>query len=197
MALKKLLGEKYTDEMTVEDIAKALGELDLVDRSTLPESISKKRFDEVASELSAANKKVRELETQMLTEEELRQRELDESLTKIQELQSEILHSRMSERLAKAGYGNLELGDVLLSNLSITDAEAADKIIDSLIQAMDATGESAAKKALADRMDKTPEPPAPEVDTPSFEKMSLTEQMELKSTNPEKYRQLSRVIMEE
>ncbi|MFA5628444.1 MAG: hypothetical protein WC965_13365 [Thiohalomonadaceae bacterium] len=197
MALKKLLGEKYTDEMTVEDIAKALGELDLVDRSTLPESISKKRFDEVASELSAANKKVRELETQMLTEEELRQRELDESLTKIQELQSEILHSRMSERLAKAGYGNLELDDVLLSNLSITDAEAADKIIDSLIQAMDATGESAAKKALADRMDKTPEPPAPEVDTPSFEKMSLTEQMELKSTNPEKYRQLSRVIMEE
>lgn len=197
MALKKLLGEKYTDEMTVEDIAKALGELDLVDRSTLPESISKKRFDEVASELSAANKKVRELETQMLTEEELRQRELDESLAKIQELQSEILHSRMSERLAKAGYGNLELDDVLLSNLSITDAEAADKIIDSLIQAMDATGESAAKKALADRMDKTPEPPAPEVDTPSFEKMSLTEQMELKSTNPEKYRQLSRVIMEE
>lgn len=197
MALKKLLGEKYTDEMTVEDIAKALGELDLVDRSTLPESISKKRFDEVASELSAANKKVRELETQMLTEEELRQRELDESLTKIQELQSEILHSRMSERLAKAGYGNLELDDVLLSNLSIPDAEAADKIIDSLIQAMDATGESAAKKALADRMDKTPEPPAPEVDTPSFEKMSLTEQMELKSTNPEKYRQLSRVIMEE
>lgn len=197
MALKKLLGEKYTDEMTVEDIAKALGELDLVDRSTLPESISKKRFDEVASELSAANKKVRELETQMLTEEELRQRELDESLTKIQELQSEILHSRMSERLAKAGYGNLELDDVLLSNLSITDAEAADKIIDSLIQAMDAAGESAAKKALADRMDKTPEPPAPEVDTPSFEKMSLTEQMELKSTNPEKYRQLSRVIMEE
>ncbi len=133
----------------------------------------------------------------MLTEEELRQRELDESLAKIQELQSEILHSRMSERLAKAGYGNLELDDVLLSNLSITDAEAADKIIDSLIQAMDATGESAAKKALADRMDKTPEPPAPEVDTPSFEKMSLTEQMELKSTNPEKYRQLSRVIMEE
>lgn len=197
MALKKLLGEKYTDEMTVEDIAKALGELDLVDRSTLPESISKKRFDEVASELSAANKKVRELETQMLTEEELRQRELDESLTKIQELQSEILHSRMSERLAKAGYGNLELDDVLLSNLSIPDAEAADKIIDSLIQAMDAAGESAAKKALADRMDKTPEPPAPEVDTPSFEKMSLTEQMELKSTNPEKYRQLSRVIMEE
>lgn len=197
MALKKLLGEKYTDEMTVEDIAKALGELDLVDRSTLPESISKKRFDEVASELSAANKKVRELETQMLTEEELRQRELDESLTKIQELQSEILHSRMSERLAKAGYGNLELDDVLLSNLSITDAEAADKIIDSLIQAMDATGESAAKKALADRMDKTPEPPAPEVDTPSFEKMSITEQMELKRTNPEKYKQLSRVIMEE
>lgn len=197
MALKKLLGEKYTDEMTVEDIAKALGELDLVDRSTLPESISKKRFDEVASELSAANKKVRELETQMLTEEELRQRELDESLARIQELQSEILHSRMSERLAKAGYGSLELDDVLLSNLSIPDAEAADKIIDSLIQAMDATGESAAKKALAERMDKTPEPPAPEVDTPGFEKMSITERMELKSTNPEKYKQLSRVIMEE
>lgn len=63
MDLKTLLGDAFKDNMTLADIEAALKDKNLVDPSSLPESVAKSVFDKTASELAAAKKQLKEKQT--------------------------------------------------------------------------------------------------------------------------------------
>lgn len=68
MELKTLMGDAYKEGMTVEDIEAALQGMDLVDRNEAAKGmVSKAMFDKKVSELTTANKQLRE---KMSTEEQ-------------------------------------------------------------------------------------------------------------------------------
>ena len=50
MELKDLLGDKYRDDLTIEEINALLADKNFVDPSTLPKSVEKSVFDKTASE---------------------------------------------------------------------------------------------------------------------------------------------------
>lgn len=63
MDLKTLLGDSFKEDMTLADITAALKDKNLVDPSSLPESVAKSVFDKTASELAAAKKQLKEKQT--------------------------------------------------------------------------------------------------------------------------------------
>lgn len=67
MNIQELLGEAYKDGMTIDDINAAMADKTFVDKSS---TVSKKQFDDTASELSTAKKRVKELENASLTDGE-------------------------------------------------------------------------------------------------------------------------------
>ena len=53
-SLRELLGDAYKENMTLEEIEAVIADLDLIDRSTLGDVVSKKVFDKTASRIGSA-----------------------------------------------------------------------------------------------------------------------------------------------
>lgn len=66
MALKDLLGKKWHDGMTVEEIENGISELDLIEKSNVEGMVDKKILDRTMSELSKVKK---DLKAKLSTEE--------------------------------------------------------------------------------------------------------------------------------
>lgn len=60
MELKTLLGDAWKDGMTIEEVNAALKDKELVDKASLPKSVSKDLFDKTSSELAALKKQLKE-----------------------------------------------------------------------------------------------------------------------------------------
>ena len=193
MDLKALLGGDYKEGMTLDEINAALAGKNLVDPSTLPPSVSKKMFDENASELAAAKKKLKELEEANLTDAE--------KLKKIQEAAEEaqriftVKSNRMDVEkvLISAGLAEADYAP-FIDTIVTVDAEAsknAAKAIATMIAAQKKAVEAAVRK---EQQDNTPKPGAqtnpPAMTKADFAKLSFDEQNRFFTEHREEYNKL-------
>jgi hypothetical protein len=193
MDLKALLGGDYKEGMTLDEINAALAGKNLVDPSTLPPSVSKKMFDENASELAAAKKKLKELEEANLTDAE--------KLKKIQEAAEEaqriftVKSNRMDVEkvLISAGLAEADYAP-FIDTIVTVDAEAsknAAKAIATMIAAQKKAVEAAVRK---EQQDNTPKPGAqtnpPAMTKADFTKLSFDEQNRFFTEHREEYNKL-------
>lgn len=100
MDLKELLGDAYKENMTLTDITAALKDKNLVDPSTLPESVAKSVFDKTASELAEVKKKFKE---KLTTDEQTaaQQKEIQEQIANLQKENSQF---KLKEQFLSGGY---------------------------------------------------------------------------------------------
>ena len=131
MELKELLGTNYRDGMTVEDIAAAIKDLNLVDPTTLEPSVSKAAFDRAASELAAMKKQARD----RMTADELAKQQQEEAAKQVASLQAEVARMKQEKAFINAGY----------------DAETAEKLSQMIVDG-DTDGFVKAQIAWADKL---------------------------------------------
>lgn len=108
MELKELVGESYSENMTLEDVANILKEKTLVDPSTLPPTVSKATFDKTASELAALK---REKKTWMEEKGET-SREYIELQEKVKQLELENNTAKLQKSFATAGF-DIDTAEIL------------------------------------------------------------------------------------
>jgi hypothetical protein len=185
--LKSLLGDKYTEGMTIEEL---LGvDIEVPKADTTEYDKLKKRLDEVASEAARYKKEARatmtEAEQKALADaEELAKivKERDELLAdkKIAENEKGLLAIGYDEKLAA------EVAKALYSGDTATVLAAQAKFI-----------EAQKKEALADAVKGTPVPPVDNgtgktLTKEQFSKMSLDEQMKVYTDSPDLYNELTK-----
>ena len=185
--LKSLLGDKYKDGMTIEDIL-AL-DVDEPKADTSAYDNLKKRFDEVASEAAGYKKQLRA----NMSEAEKKAAEDAEKYAEIvaerDKLKAEKAIAENAKGLVAIGYDDAlatEVATALYNGDSATVIKAQAKFVD------------AQKKAvLADAVKDTPVPPAGNeggktLTKAEFAKMSLNEQMEVYEKTPDLYNELTK-----
>jgi hypothetical protein len=185
--LQSLLGDKYTEGMTIEDV---LGlDIEVPKADTTEYNKLKKRFDEVASELASSKKQLRanmtEAEQKALADAELLEaikKERDELLAdkKVAENEKGLLAIGYDEKLAA------EVAKALYSGDTATVLAAQAKFI-----------EAQKKEALANAVKDTPAPPVDNgtgktLTKEQFSKMSLDEQMKVYTDSPDLYNELTK-----
>jgi hypothetical protein len=188
--LNELLGDKYKDGLTTEELTAAIEGLTLFDadsdafktayieRTTYEKA--KKSFDGTASELAALKKEKQGTAT--------REQELIDRLTA---LEKEKTRTDFERRLAKGGFDEEAIKGI--SEAMDDPVELAEKLSAYTRQSL----ETAKKNAVAEILKKHPEPPA---GTPGdggvmtkerFAKLSLPEKQAFFTTNPEQYKKLA------
>lgn len=100
MDLKAALGDQYRDGMTAEEMIAAAENINFIDPSTLPPSVTKDRFDKTASELAALKKKERE----RMTDDEQKAAQQQELMDKIAALEKDNLRMKQKETFMAGGY---------------------------------------------------------------------------------------------
>lgn len=185
--LKSLLGDKYTEGMSIEEMLAI--EIDEPKADTTEYDKLKKRFDEVASEAAKYKKEARatmtEAEQKALADAEALAKitqERDELLKdkKVSESEKSLLAIGYDEKLAKEVAEALYLGD------TATVLAAQAKFI-----------ELQKKEALANAVKDTPAPPVDNgtgktLTKEEFSKMSLDEQMKVYTDSPDLYKELTK-----
>ena len=183
--LKTLLGDKYTEGMTIEDVLALEVEEPKADKVAY-ESL-KKRFDEVASEAAGYKKQLRahmsEVEQKAAEEAE----KFAEIVAERDKLKAEKAIAETSKGLIAIGYDEkmaTEVATALLAGDTDTVIKAQAKFVD------------AQKKAvLAEAVKNTPVPPAQgsggvEMTKEALRKLSPMERLEFAQKNPEQYKQI-------
>lgn len=183
MDLKTLLGNDYREGMTLEEVDAALSERKLIDKSL---------FDKTASELSAARKKVTQLESSTLTVEEQLKKAQEEAQETKSRYARELSALRAKEILVGAGLKESEYTAVLPA--VIRENEDETKALAEGIVAMLKARETAMEKDLTARlMAETPKPAAPVPTAGMKEKwsgMTLTEKALFKQRHPDEYKMM-------
>ena len=181
--LKTLLGDKYQEGMTIEDVLNLEVEEPKADKLAY-ESL-KKRFDEVASEAAGYKKQLRahmsEVEQKAAEEAE----KLAEIIAERDRLKAEKAIAENSKGLIAIGYDEslaTEVATALLSGDTETVIKAQAKFV-----------ETQKKAVLAEAVKNTPAPPAanqtePAITKENFRKMSPMERYEFSVNNPEQYK---------
>jgi hypothetical protein len=183
--LRSLLGDKYTEDMTIEDIL-AL-EVEEPKANTAAYESLKKRFDEVASEAAGYKKQLRahmsEAEQQAAAEAE----KYAEIVAERDKLKAEKAIAESAKGLIAIGYDEklaTEVATALLSGDTETVIKAQAKFVD------------AQKKAvLAEAVKNTPIPPTSgtggvEMTKEALRKMTPMERFEFSQKHPEEYKQI-------
>lgn len=193
MNIKELLGENFRDDMSTEELLEAVSALGLIDPKSQPKSVNKDVFDKTASELAAEKRARKDLEKRLMTEEELKAAKDKEVADKIAHYETLTRGVIARERLAEAGIVNPELAELIVGNARFESDEALVKLIDGVVALHKKTKSDTEKSVKADLLAGTPEPPAGKAPDPKadFDKMTLSEQMEWKSSNPEAYSAIS------
>lgn len=183
--LKSLLGDKYTEGMSIEEMLTI--EIDEPKADTTEYDKLKKRFDEVASEAAKYKKEARatmtEAEQKALADAEALAKitqERDELLKdkKVSESEKSLLAIGYDEKLAK------EVAEALYSGDTATVLAAQAKFI-----------EIQKKEALANAVKDTPAPPVDNGNGVAMTKeklqaMSVQDRLEFSEKNPEEYRKI-------
>lgn len=185
--LKSLLGDKYTDGMTIEDILALEVEEPKADTSAYDNL--KKRFDEVASEAAGYKKQIR---ANMSEAEQKAQADAEEKAALVKELEELRAANKIAENakgLVAIGYDE-KLATEVATALYNGDAETVIKAQAKFVDAQK-------KAVLADAVKQTPVPPIDNnggktLTKAEFSKMSLKEQMEVYEKTPDLYNELTK-----
>ena len=185
--LKSLLGDKYTEGMTIEDILNLDVEEPKADTSAYDNL--KKRFDEVASEAAGYKKQLR---ANMSEAEQKAQADADEKAALVKELEELRAANKIAENakgLVAIGYDE-KLATEVATALYNGDAETVIKAQAKFVDAQK-------KAVLADAVKETPVPPvdnggAKTLTKEEFSKMSLAEQMAVYEETPDLYNELTK-----
>ena len=195
--LKELLGEDFTEELTVSDIGELLSKRQLVDPETLPKSVKKDVFDKTASELATWKKKARDLEQSHLSDEEKQKQSMAETEDIKKQYQREMNKLKAKEIFVNAGIVSSEIEDLL----TVTVSEDLDKTLDtankmlSLIQSQSSLTEEKVKKDL---FKTTPKPNVGEpldqkpMTKEEFKKLTYSEKADMFTKEPKVYEQLTK-----
>ena len=185
--LKSLLGDKYTEGMTIEEIL--LLELEEPKADTSAYDNLKKRFDEVASEAAGYKKQLR---ANMSEAEQKAQADADEKAALVKELEELRAANKIAENakgLVAIGYDE-KLATEVATALYNGDAETVIKAQAKFVDAQK-------KAVLSDAVKETPVPPvdnggAKTLTKEEFSKMSLDEQMSVYEKTPDLYNELTK-----
>ena len=184
--LKSLLGDKYTEGMTIEDILKLEVEEPQIDMSKF---VSKELYDKAASDTANYKKQLRanmseaeqkaaaDAEKYASLEEELKQLKADKAI------------AENAKGLVAIGYDE-KLATEVATALYNGDAETVIKAQAKFVDAQK-------KAVLADAVKETPVPPVDNgngktLTKEEFSKMSLDEQMKVYTDTPDLYNELTK-----
>lgn len=183
--LKTLLGDKYTDGMTIEDILKLEVEEPKADTSAYDNL--KKRLDEVASEAANYKKQLRanmtEAEQKALADAEERNA-LKEELEK---LKAEKTIAENSKGLVALGYDEKTANEVATAFMNGD--------FNAVVQAQAKFVDAQKKSVLASAVKDTPQPPIGNENDVVMTKeklkaMTPNERFEFSQKNPEEYKKI-------
>ncbi|MBQ8766541.1 MAG: hypothetical protein IJZ16_07030 [Clostridia bacterium] len=183
--LKSLLGDKYTEGMTVEDILALDVEEPQIDMSKF---VSKELYDRAASETANYKKQLRanmtEAEQKALADAE-EKKAMQEELAK---LKAEKAIAENSKGLVALGYDEKTATEVATAFMNGD--------FNTVIQAQAKFVDAQKKAVVADAVKNTPTPPTGNNDNAltkeQFNKMSLSEQLEVYEKTPELYNELTK-----
>ena len=157
MTLQEILGTDYREDMTLEELEKALADKEI---SISKEPVVKKRvFDNTASDLAKLKKELKDLKEESMSDSELLQAEMDKAKEEQTRYKRELAKLRAKEVFVTAGLKEEDFSPILESIISedetVTKTRAEDfvNIINSQKDAVD----KAVRKEL---LDSTPTPPA-------------------------------------
>lgn len=183
--LKSLLGDKYKEGMTIEEIMALEVEEPKADTSAYDNL--KKRFDEVASEAAGYKKQLRANMTEAEQKAAADAEKLAEIVAERDQLKQEKAIAENAKGLVAIGYDEklaTEVATALYNGDANTVIKAQAKFVD------------AQKKAiLAEAVRETPVPPAGDnggsvITKEKFRAMSPAERYEFSQKNPEEYKKL-------
>lgn len=152
MDLKTLLGGAWKEGMTAQEIEAALKDKDLVDKASLPKSVSKDQFDKTASELAALKKQLKE----RMTAEEAERAEKEARDAQVME-ELETLRREKTVADHKAKYLALGYDDELAQD---TAQAFAGGDMDKVFKNMKAHQDNLLKESKREKVMNTPAPPA-------------------------------------
>ncbi len=185
--LKSLLGDKYKEGMTIEELM-AL-EVEEPKADTTAYDNLKKRFDEVASE--AANYK-KQLRANMTEAEQKAAADAE----KYANIEAELEQLKQEKAIAENAKGLVAIGyDEKLATEVATALYKGDA--ETVIKAQAKFVDAQKKAVIADAVKNTPPPPAGNggdktLTKAEFSKMSLNEQMEVYEKTPDLYNELTK-----
>ena len=183
--LKTLLGDKYQEGMTIEELMELEVEEPKADTSAYDNL--KKRFDEVASEAASYKKQIRATMSEAEQKAAQDAEELAKVLEENKQLKSEKAIAENAKGLVAIGY------DETLANEVATALYNGDS--ETVIRAQAKFVESQKKAVLAEAVKNNPVPPAAgssgtEMTKEALRKMSPMERFEFAQKNPEEYKQI-------
>lgn len=193
MDIKGLLKDSYRDDMTATELMEALSTVDVIDTDTY--SRTKKRLDEVTSELGKLTKENRSLKSDKMSDEE----KLNEAIRSAEDSkreynrklnQLEVEKILISSGLTKEDYSDLIEGLVTDDGeASVARANAVVNLLSMKIKAAD----KAARKEIMQDVDVPSSAGAqkiPRITRKEFIGMTLAERSKLAANDPETYKAL-------
>lgn len=184
--LKTLLGDKYKEGMTIEELMALEVEEPQIDTSKY---VSKELYDKAASDTANFKKQLRanmsEAEQKALADAEEKKAMLD----RITQLETEKSIAENSKGLVAIGYDEKTANEVATAFLKGDFA--------TVIKAQTAFVDAQKKAVIAEAVKTTPEPPAGNdagktLTKEQFRKMSLSEQMKVYEDTPELYKEFTK-----
>lgn len=185
MDYKKILGEAYKEDMTPEEIVKALEAVDEPKDNTAEIEKLRKSVSDANSEAARYKKELKD----KMSEEEKKQAADAEREAHYAELERKINVSEHKAKFLEVGFD---------ADSAQTTAEAlCDGKLDVLFANLDAFKTNLEKKFKADLVNKTPVKPeggkqTTTVTKEQFAKMGYTERAKLQSEHPELYNELTK-----
>ena len=184
--LKSLLGDKYTEGMTIEDILSLEVEEPKVDMSKF---VSKELYDKAASDTANYKKQLRANMSEAEQKAAADAEKYAEIVAERDQLKAEKMIAENAKGLVAIGYDD-KLATEVATALYNGDAETVIKAQAKFVDAQ-------RKAALADAVKETPVPPVgndgPKTLTKEeFSKMSLDEQMAVYEKTPDLYNELTK-----
>lgn len=182
--LKELLGDKYKEGMTIEELMSLDVEEPKIDMTKF---VSKEVFDKAASEAANYKKQARATMSEAEQKAAADAEELAKIVAERDQLKQEKAIAENAKGLVAIGYDETlanEVATALLNGDAATVIKAQAKFVD------------AQKKAvLAEAVKETPVPPvgneSKTITKEQFNKMSLNEQLEVFEKTPELYKELT------
>ena len=184
--LKTLLGDKYKEGMTIEELMALEVEEPQIDTSKY---VSKELYDKAASDTANYKKQLRanmsEAEQKALADAEA-----------LKALQDEVAQLREEKSIAENSKGLVAIGyDEKTANEVATAFLKGD--FATVIKAQTAFVDAQKKAVIAEAVKTTPEPPAGNdaaktLTKEQFRKMSLSEQMKVYEDTPELYKEFTK-----
>ena len=186
MEFKKLLGDKYKEDLTPEQLLELLKEVDLPEQKPMEDFVKKDVFDKAASELADYKKQVKALENEKKQLENSGLSESEKLNQKIQNLENNVIRLEAEKTLAPLGVATGDLVEKILSGDRTSVFEDLAKLIGEV-------KDEAVKSTKLEVLNSSPKPegsPKASGSKPDLSTMTTTELMKFKAENPELYEQM-------